>query len=387
MADETLKTSGRSHGIALLGCLALAGALACSCGDDGGGNGSDAGADTDTGADAGTDAGTGASYDFAAAAPWYICPTEPLPADAIVVTAFDRVDQYFGDEDLRTVQAEVELPSESGWAQVGLWFELECPESGNCDSYDRVGSVQLVQNPEDDPAEWEYLSLARHVTPFGMGMCEFIDVTPLASVLTGTRTLTSFIDTWVGPGGGVNGEGWRVTVKLVYFPGEPAPANDVVNVWGDRTITVGEVDAGLTVDDQVDPAMVPIPAEATQILAHLTTTGHSWGTNTLNCAEFCELRQDLYVNGTLFSSSPWRSDCESNPVSPQGGTWLYDRNGWCPGSIVTGQIIDITGAVDPGADNEINFDIRLPNGDEYVNATPEEWRPNEIVALKMYVFE
>jgi hypothetical protein len=372
---------------ALIPILCAAAALASACQEeDGAGLDAGADADTDADADAGPDAGGASGYDFEAAAPWYLCPTEPLAADAVVVTAFDQEYQYFGDEDRRTVQAEVELPSETDWAQIGLWFELECPDGAPCDVYDRVGSVQLVLNPEDDPAAWETVSLARHVTPFGMGMCELIDVTPLAPLLTGTRTLTSFIDTWVGPNSGANGQGWRVTVKLVYFPGTPAPADEVINVWGDRTITVGEVDAGLTVDDQVDPVAVAIPAGATQVLAHLTTTGHSWGSNTLNCAEFCELRQDLYVNGTVFSESPWRDDCESNPTSPQAGTWQYDRNGWCPGSIVTGEIIDITSAVVPGEDNEIGFDVRLPNGDEYVNTTPEDWRPNEITALKLYAY-
>ena len=376
----------------LLVLAACAAALASGCGgsdDDAADGGADADTDTDSDsdsdADGGADAGGQASYDFEAAAPWYTCPTDPLPSNAVVVTAFDQEYQYFGTEDRRTVQAQVDLPTDTGWSQIGLWFELDCPESGNCDIWDRVGSVQLVLNPEDDPADWQYVSLARHVTPYDQGMCEFIDVTPLAPLLTGTRTLTSFIDTWVGPDSGSNGEGWNVTVKLVYFPGTPAPADEVINVWGDRTITVGEVDAGLTVDDQVDPVEVPIPAEATQVLAHITTTGHSYA-NTLNCAEFCQMRQDLYVNGTLFSENPWRDDCESNPVSPQAGTWEYDRNGWCPGSIVVGKILDVTDAIIPGEDNEFNFDIRLGDGDEYVNTNPDAWRPNEIAALKLYVY-
>jgi hypothetical protein len=375
---------------ALAGIFALTGSLCWSCGEDEE-SGVDAGADTDTDtdtdtdadADAGADAGA-SGYDFEAAAPWYICPTEALPADAVVVTAFDRVDQYFGDTDFRTVRTEVELPTDTDWSQIGLWFELECPESGDCDDWDRVGSLQLVLNPEDDASEWKTLELARHVTPYNRGMCQFIDVTKLASLLSGTRTLISFIDTWVGPGNAA-GDGWRVTVKLVYFPGEAAPANDVIDIWGNNTITVGEADAGATVSDQVETVVVPIPAEATQVLAHLTTTGHSFG-NTGNCAEFCEMRQDIYVNGTLFSENPWRADCDANPVSPQDGTWKYDRNGWCPGSIAVGQIVDITDAVDPGVDNEIDFDIRLANGEEYVNESPVDLLPYEIVGLKLYVF-
>ena len=93
-----------------------------------------------------------------------------------------------------------------------------------------------------------------------------------------------------------------------------------------------------------------------------------------------------YVNGTLYSVNPWRADCEQNPVSPQGGTWEFDRNGWCPGAIAVGQLVDITDAIDPGVDNEIDFDIRLANGDVYVNNDPVDWLPNELVALRLYLY-
>jgi hypothetical protein len=372
--------------LALAALLPLA--LLAGCGDDGGGAadaGLDAGTDTDSDADAGPDGGSAVPlYDFAAAAPWYQCP-ESLPEGVEIVTVFDRADQYFGDEDLRTIQSVVDFPAETGWAQVGLWFELECPADGDCDNWDRAGYVQLVLNPEEDPAEWQQVELARQVTPYNMGMCEYIDVTPLADLLTGERTLTSFIDTWVGPGNS-NGHGWRVTVKLVFYPGSDATPEEAVNIWGSRSITVGEVDAGATVDDQVDPVLVGVPLGTSQVLAHLTTTGHSFG-NTGNCAEFCQMRQDLYVNGTLFSVNPWRDDCEENPVSPQGGTWQYDRNGWCPGAIAVGQLVDVTEAIDPGVDNEFDFDIRLADGDEYVNTSPVDWLPNEIVALRLYLYE
>jgi hypothetical protein len=371
-----------THRILRVLAIALACAAIAGCGDDDGSNvdaGLDGGTDTDTDADG------GAGYDFEAAAPWYPCPEEDLPSEAVVITAFDRADQYFGDEDLRTIQSVVEFPSETGWSQVGLWFELECPADDFCDVWDRVGYVRLVLNPDDDPSVWEYAELARHVTPYGMGMCEYVDVTPIASLLEGERTLTSFIDTWVGPGN-TSGHGWRVTVKFVFYPGAAAAADGVVNIWGENTVTVGEVDAGATVDDQIDPVMVPIPTGTAQVLAHLTTTGHSYN-NSGNCAEFCQMRQDIYVNGTLYSVNPWRGDCDQNPVSPQGGTWEFDRNGWCPGAISVGQLVDITAAVDPGVDNEIDFDIRLANGDEYVNTDPDPWLPNEIVALRLYLYD
>ena len=355
--------------------LGLTLCLACPAGDD-----ADS-ADDDTGDD---DDGEPITWvEFEDEAPWYTCPDEAVAEEATVVRVFDQAYQWFGDENHRTVQSTVDLP-EGDWSQVGLRLELECPDEGSCDHWDRWGSVGLVLNPGDPEEDWEKLELARHVTPYRLGMCQFIDVTPVAALLTGTQTLTSFIDTWVGPGHS-DGAGWYVTVDLVYYPGPGGQADEVANIWGTKNITVGEIEDDVDVDAQVDPVTVAMPADATRVEAHLTTTGHSFG-NAFNCAEFCELRQDVIVNGTVFSVNPWRDDCAENPVSPQFGTWEHDRNGWCPGAIAVGQRIDVTEAIEIGGDNVFDFDIRLTSGAEYNNTTPVDLLPYEIVALRVYVY-
>ncbi len=342
--------------------------------------GEDSGSDTDTDSD--TDVAT---YDFDAQAPWYLCPEEEFPEGATIVTAFDQVYQYFGDEDLRTVEAIVDFPEPADWAQVGMWFNLECPQSGLCDHWDRAGSVQMVLNPQDDPGEWEQIELFRHMTPYKIEMCQYIDVTPMADLLTGQQTLTSFIDTWVGPDHS-NGEGWRVSVKFVFYPGANEGADEIVNVWGRRNINVGDTDPVANVDSQIDPVTVSIPGDATRVEAHVTATGHGFGF-TSNCAEFCQMRQDVMVNGTVHSVNPWRDDCAQNPISPQYGTWEYNRNGWCPGSIQIGDKIDITDSINVGADNTIDFDILMSDGAEYDNISTADGTPYEIIALRLYVYK
>ena len=340
--------------------------------------GEDSGPDTDTDADV-------APYDFEAQAPWYLCPEEEFPEGATIVTAFDQTYQYFGDEDKRTVESIVDFPEPADWAQVGMWFNLECPESGLCDHWDRAGSVQLVLNPQDDPGEWQQIELFRHMTPYKIEMCQYIDVTPMADLLTGQQTLTSFIDTWVGPGHS-NGEGWRVSVNFVFYPGANEGADEIINIWGRRNINVGDTDPAANVDSQIDPVTVSIPADATKVEAHITATGHGFGF-TSNCAEFCQMRQDVMVNGTVHSVNPWRDDCAQNPISPQYGTWEYNRNGWCPGAIQIGDNIDITDSINVGADNTIDFDILMSDGTEYDNISTADGTPYEIIALRLYVYK
>ncbi|MDP6946989.1 MAG: peptide-N-glycosidase F-related protein, partial [Myxococcota bacterium] len=296
-------------------------------------------------------------------------------------------DQYFGDPNLRKIEAQVDFPESGPWFKVGMWFQLDCPESGLCDHWDRSGSVQLVLNPdaaEDEPRE--ELELLRHITPYRMGMCQFVDVTPLANLLRGEQTLTSWIDTWVGPGH-AQGEGWRVTVGFVFYPGVAAGADHVLNVWGRRNITVGEIEAEANVQSQIDPVDVLIPETASQVVAHLTTTGHSFG-NSQNCAEFCQMRHDIIVDGALVESvNPWRPDCDQNPVSPQAGTWQHPRNGWCPGAAAIGHLVDLTEVVTPGQTASIDLDILMSNGTEYDNTNPVDLLPYTYVSLKLYAYE
>jgi hypothetical protein len=229
----------------------------------------------------------------------------------------------------------------------------------------------------------------------------------MASLLKGRQTLRSFIDTWVGPGH-ASGDGWRVTTQFVFYPGEKAVADQVINIWGKSNVTVGQVDPAScsdaqytdqtnceaasetwspsnTIADQVSEVSFNIPENASKVEAHLITTGHSFG-NTSNCAEFCAMQHDLMINQEIFSTNPWRDDCDENPVSDQFGTWEYDRNGWCPGGVAVGDIIDITNAVQPG-DNTVNFDILMSTGYPYSNISPGDYLPYTIYSLKLYVYQ
>ena len=325
-----------------------------------------------------TDAGDW--VDFDEEKPWYLCPDTEVPGEATVVRTFNQAYHYFGAENHRTIVEEVEFPGGGDWNQIGLRIHLECPESGDCDDWDRTGSLQIVLNPEAAEEDWEYLELARYITPYHIEMCEYIDITALGPLLSGPRTLVSWIDTWVGPGH-ASGEGWRITYDFVFYPGTPRTPVEVRNVWGRRTVTIGDPDN--PIDDQVDPVALEIPADVSRVEARLITTGHYFGV-TENCAEFCVLRQDIYVDDQPISVLPWRTDCEYNPHSPQAGTWAFDRNGWCPGAVVVGNTVDLTDLVTPGATTYIDFDIRRQDGSVYENTV--QGSPFEWVSMQVFLY-
>lgn len=327
------------------------------------------------------------SYDIAAQGPWYACPDLSTTTDVLErVPVFTAEPSFFGNLDSdpddalnrREIEATVELPA-GEYAQVGLWLQLDCPDSGLCDHWDRSASLQV--RPADDEDGW--IELDRYITAYRLPTCHFIDLTPLANTLQGPMVFRNWIDTWVGPGH-AEGEGWNVTAELVYWPGEDAGAATVRSVYGGRqSLTVGE--STPSVDEQTTPVLLDVPADATRVEAHLITTGHSFG-NTDNCAEFCEMDHHLLVDGEVFVSNPWRDDCRDNPVRDQFGTWRHPRNGWCPGATAVGEVFDLSDVVEPGTSVELDLDVVLAGGEPYVNEDPVDLLPYTMYSVKVYAW-
>jgi hypothetical protein len=70
---------------------------------------------------------------------------------------------------------------------------------------------------------------------------------------------------------------------------------------------------------------------ATMFNVKTRTTGHGMA-GAGNCSEFCPTWHNISVEGV--ETNEWYNwtSCAGNPIFPQGGTWIFDRAGWCPGS-------------------------------------------------------
>ncbi len=296
--------------------------------------------------------------------PWYGCADDDQPDTAVVVTVFDLADQYYvsGDENLRTIDAPVDFP-EGDWERINLRLELSCPADGDCDNWDRLANIYLVEDPGGENEE--SYELLRYITPYNEGMCIHTDVSDYAALLTGARTLRSFISTWVGPGS-PHGHGWRVTLKFIFHPGVASRElpTQILNVWSNNWITVGDPDN--LIGDQIGIRQIEIPAGVTRAETRLLVTGHGQG-NQDNCAEFCHSQQVILVNDLPVSVDPWRSDCSQNPLDDQDGTWRYSRAGWCPGAVVLPHVSDVTALADIAAQNNFGYEVWDSEGDLYIN--------------------
>ena len=280
-------------------------------------------------------------------------------------------------EDHRTIVQEVDFPRAARLEPGRPARSSSSARRAGCATHwDRTGSLQLVLNPDDPQDQWQYLELARYITPYRVGMCQHVDVTA-AGPAADRDAHPVLLDRHLGrprdtsparAGGSPSG--------FVFYPGDARQADEVVNLWGRRTVVVGSTDPDRTVDAQVDPVTVHIPENATRVQARLVTSGHSFG-NTGNCAEFCPLRQDLLVNGEVRSVLPWRSDCEYNPVARQQGHLAVRPQRLVPGRGGGGPHLRPHRPGDPRRRPVLDFDVRTMDGEVYVNTSPGDHEPIE----------
>ncbi|GAB4408958.1 MAG: hypothetical protein OHK0039_12360 [Bacteroidia bacterium] len=192
--------------------------------------------------------------------------------------------------------------------------------------------------------------LGRYITPYGIGLDLgpngkrwIFDVTDYAPLLHDHVYLEA----------GNNQE--LLDLKFVMIKGKPArPVRKIENLWSGSFsyASLWNDTEGRALNKYLDP-------EAASYRVKMRISGHGFG-GPSNCAEFCPKFHFLRLDGQQrFAWSVW-DECATNFVYPQGGTWVYDRAGWCPGAMVSTFDHEITPFVTPGDTVSIDYAIENP---------------------------
>ena len=200
----------------------------------------------------------------------------------------------------------------------------------------------------------ENYELARVITPYGNGLSnnwEFtttFDVTDFASILSDSVEIRCHYSGW--------SSGFSATLDFEFIEG--TPARDVVKV---ENIYSGGYNYNSSTDfeaNQLTPQNFLIDPSTTSAMVKMSSTGHGFDNNQ-SAAEFKPINYYLKVDGVqTHTQYNWDNKCGENPIYPQGGTWIYDRANWCPGT--RSQIFDheITPYISSGDSVEINVDYQ-----------------------------
>lgn len=210
------------------------------------------------------------------------------------------------------------------------------------------------------PSHFQIMSF---VTPYGInlnlgmaGKTWTFDVTDFAPIMKGPKRL------FMNAGGEYQEQ---MDIKFLFIVGTPPrEVKTINNIW--------KVDppgyTNIINDNFFEPRTFTLPT-ASAYKVKTAITGHGQE------GEFIPRTHTFNVNGGTpeFSWDVWKA-CASNPVYPQGGTWIYDRAGWCPGMATDIKEMDITPYVSSGATTTLDYHLTTASG------ASNYWVSNQLVS-------
>lgn len=209
---------------------------------------------------------------------------------------------------------------------------------------DTVGTIEI-----EDLNYYRYIDrkveIMSFVTPYGIGldlgvngeMWEF-DLTDFGPILKGSRKLSLEF-------GGQNQE--QMDIRFGFIKG--TPVRDVLafhQVWPVSSQNFQNIQA----DNAFEPRTIFLEEGAKAYKFKSVITGHGQE------GEFIPRNHEYSINGQKFTRNVW-SECSFNPIKPQGGTWIYDRAGWCPGE--PSSFVEYEFANTDGGANPVNLDYNV----------------------------
>ena len=209
---------------------------------------------------------------------------------------------------------------------------------------DAIVSIEDLVYHTKSIAKFEILSL---VTPYGNGLdlgaegkTFTFDVTDYAPILKGEKRMS------IEMGGQWQEE---LDIQFLFITGTPArEVLNVQNIWPFRRGGYGEVQS----DRYFEPRQLPLSEDGDAFKIRSAITGH--GQN----GEFVPRQHYINVLGgdQEFQYWVWK-ECGDNPIYPQGGTWIFDRAGWCPGAATDVHEFWLHNYADPGDAIEVDYGV------------------------------
>ncbi len=232
-------------------------------------------------------------------------------------------------------------------------LQLQCgghPDPSHCGEWDYL-AYAILCDPGDDTT---CVELGRFITSYARGGRWVVDVsTFLAGMEAGDTRRVYFASSY----------DYTTRMELRFSnQGKGARPASKEYLW-----------SGGTFDANYNANHAPItftpPDGTTRVEIMAVVTGHGFGSDRENCAEFCNHGHAFSVNGQgehvkdfPDAGSPYgcADQILTDGVTPnQYGTWVFGRGGWCPGVGVTPYVVDITHEVTLGAENTLDYRVLL----------------------------
>lgn len=198
----------------------------------------------------------------------------------------------------------------------------------------------------------EAIEVARYITPYGLGLdlgedgfTWVVDVSVYEPWLKGAVDLEAH-------------NGYELLdLDFLFVEGVPArPVLSIEELWPTEQTSYGDYAAGV----RFAPKSIRPRADADGVFLLTRISGHGHA-GPRNCCEWTPKEHLVSVAGLeRHRWTIWRN-CGFNPVHPQGGTWQFDRAGWCPGTFVDDWLHPLTPWARPGEETLVGVGVEAPD--------------------------
>ena len=173
-------------------------------------------------------------------------------------------------------------------------------------------------------------------TPYTWTQHYVYDVTDYAPLLHDAASMRILFSGYSG--------GFTGNIRFAFIEGTPdRTVKGITKLWSGSPHYGDTTGGGINnINNFFTLATETAPAGTNSTEMKFTVTGH--GSDANYCCEFMSHNYQVLLNGsTINNKAIWRSNCGSNELYPQSGTWLYERANWCPGAMVYSDHIVLPG--------------------------------------------
>ncbi len=264
-------------------------------------------------------------------------------------------------------------PKSTEYRKVTLYVTYRCPDGLHCGEWDYIDAVNLrrVGGVQGEVKGYE---LARIISPYGWQFDStwhftwHVDITDFAFLLHDSVEIEFYHSGYEAN----TDRGWLVTVDFAITEGKPAMQYLAVDTLWNGQFMYG--DSTKSIENYLYPRIFTNTHNADIARVRIVQTGHGMD-DFENCAEFCYKKRLMLFDDTLMGEKLIWRECGTNPLYPQGGTWIYDRANWCPGSVVFPDVYDHP--IAPNSTHSVNIEMQ-----PYVNPN----KPTANYFIRSYLF-
>lgn len=236
--------------------------------------------------------------------------------------------------------------------KVTMRVTFGCPDSMRCADWDYLDRivVRRAGGAGAAPLDWE---IGRMLTPYGGAFGRdwrfgwSVDVTDFASILRDSVEV-DYVHTGYEPNGD---RGWKVSVAFEIVGGPPVAVPLSITRIYDGSYAYG--DTAKPISATLAPVSFTAADGAGFARLVVYQTGH--GGDDSGCGEFCRKYREIILDGRVADRRAVWKECGGNPLSPQAGTWIYDRANWCPGELLAPETFDFP--VKPGTSHTVDIEM------------------------------